>query len=199
MSRDRFGGRIAGAGSTSGVRVVIGHWPQSPLGSFTDVMVADARGHRTLLAPTADIAQYVSDTYDFDEVVQTDITFEASAQRWHLRSTPLTVRLTLGRRTALGMLLLPLPRRLAAAPALTLVTDPIARIALSGVRTRGTAGGGRREFYGAHDVREVTALSGTWQGTDLGQLAPVAPEPGFGFSSTPRRPSVTDVTTTIER
>lgn len=199
MIRDRFVGRIAGAGSTSGVRVVIGHWPQSPLGSFTDAMVADTRGHRTLVAPSAQVAEYIADTYEFDDVVQTPIAFDATDRTWHFHSEPLSARLALGRRTALGLLLRPLPRRLTAAPALTLITDPIARIALRGVRTRGTAGSGRREFYGAHDVREVTALSGTWLGADLGQLAPVTPEPDFGFSSTPRRPSVTDVTTTVER
>ena len=69
---------------------------------------------------------------------------------------------------------------------------------LPGVRTRGTAGGGRREYYGATDVHRVVALAGTWQGVDLGALAPVAPEPGFGFGSTPRTPSVTTVVTTIE-
>jgi hypothetical protein len=36
--RDRFHGRIAGVGSTSGIRVVIGPWAASPLGAFTDAM-----------------------------------------------------------------------------------------------------------------------------------------------------------------
>ena len=44
MRRDRFSGRIAGVGSGSGVRVVVGHWVDSPLGSFTDVMVAEPDG-----------------------------------------------------------------------------------------------------------------------------------------------------------
>jgi len=66
------------------------------------------------------------------------------------------------------------------------------------VRTRGTAGGGRREFYGATDAHRIVSAAGTWLGVDLGTLAPVAPEPGFGFGSTPRAPSVTAVVTTIE-
>lgn len=199
MTRDVFAGWISGAGSTSGVRVVIGHWPVSPFGSFADAMVADANGHRTLLAPTSDTAQYVSDTYVFDDVVETPIDFVAEPNRWRFESDPLSVRIEVGGRVALGLLLRPLPRRLAAAPALTVLTDPVARIVLRGVRTRGTAGDGRREFYGAHDVRQITALSGTWRGQDLGDLAPVDPPPDFGFSSTPRRPSVTEVTTTIDR
>ena len=41
-------------------------------------------------------------------------------------------------------------------------------------------------------------LSGTWQGMDLGSLAPVTPEPAFGFGSTPERPSVTAIVTTVD-
>ena len=50
--RDRFTGRIAGVGTTSGVRVVVGRWDQSPWGGFTDVMLAQPDGLRVLLAPS---------------------------------------------------------------------------------------------------------------------------------------------------
>lgn len=199
MIRERFHGQIGGTGSTSGVRVVIGHWPQSPFGSFTDAMVADSAGHRVLIAPTPEIAEYVSQTYQFDEVEVVGVRFDDSDNAWSFEGGPLSVRLGTGRRTLLGALLRPIPRAVSAAPVSTVLTDPIARIVLRGVRTRGTAGGGRREYYGAHDVRAITSLSGTWHGHDLGAVAPVEPPPDFGFSSTPRRPSVTDVTTTIDR
>ena len=75
----------------------------------------------------------------------------------------------------------------------------MARLVLRGVRTRGSAGRDRREWYGATSAHAVTALRGTWRGADLGTLAPVDPPCRFGFSSTPRRPSVTDVVTTVER
>lgn len=74
----------------------------------------------------------------------------------------------------------------------------MARVVLRGVRTRGTAWNSRREYYGATDLRRVTHLSGSWQGRDLGGLAPVGPEPGFGFGSTPQRPSVTSIVTTVD-
>jgi hypothetical protein len=77
------------------------------------------------------------------------------------------------------------------------VTDPVARSLLRGVRTRGSAAHGRREVYGATDHRAVTHLSGSWRGVDLGTLAPVSPDPGFGFASTPERPSVTTLVTTV--
>ena len=69
---------------------------------------------------------------------------------------------------------------------------------LRGVRTRGAALAGRREWYGATDVHAVTSLAGTYDGGDLGTLAPVDPPCRFGFSSTPRRPSVTTVVTTVD-
>ena len=80
----------------------------------------------------------------------------------------------------------------------TSLVDPVARIVLRGVRTRGTAGQGRREFYGATDLRSVLSAEGELDGIPLGELAPVDPPCRFGFSSTPRQPSVTTVVTTIE-
>lgn len=196
--RHRFSGHIAGVGSTSGVRVVVGHWPQSPLGSFTDVMVAEADGTRVLLAPDPDVADFVARTYDFDRVVIGPVTATVSAEHWHVEGPELVLDLELGRRTPLGRLLRLVPRRLATAPWWSGVTDPVARVVLRGVRTRGSAGHGRREFYGASDLHAVVAVRGRWRGDDLGTLAPVTPEPGFGFGSTPERPSVTAVTTTVE-
>jgi hypothetical protein len=70
---------------------------------------------------------------------------------------------------------------------------------MRGVRTRGTAGNDRREWYGATSVAAVTAIEGEWRGAGLGRLAPVDPPCRFGFSSTPKRPSVTSVVTTIDR
>ena len=196
--RDRFTGRIAGVGSTSGVRLVVGRWASSPWGSFADVMVEDASGHRVLLAPDGRIRDFVVATYRFDEVVVEPVRVTGSGE-WQVTTPSLDLTLVVGRRTALGRLLRAVPPRLATAPAWCAAVDPVARIALRGVRTRGTAGKGRREWYGATSVHEVTALSGRWRDVPLGALAPVDPPCRFGFSSTPRRPSVTSVVTTVER
>src|SRR6201999_524302 len=59
VSRVRFTGAIAGIGSTSGVRVVVGRWDDSPFGAFADVMVAEPDGTRVLLAPDAEVSEYV--------------------------------------------------------------------------------------------------------------------------------------------
>ena len=66
--RQRFRGRIAGIGSTSGTRVVVGRWLDTPFGPFADAMVETAAGHRVLLAPHRDAADFIRSTYTFDEV-----------------------------------------------------------------------------------------------------------------------------------
>ncbi|HYF72124.1 MAG TPA: hypothetical protein VD864_04850 [Nocardioides sp.] len=194
-TRSRFSGAIAGVGSTSGVRVVVGRWEESPFGPFVDAMVETAAGHRVLLAPSAEVGDFVASTYSFDEVRIESI----AVSGWDVESASLVLRLEVGGRTALGRVLRWVPRRLARSPAWCAVTDPVARVALRGVRTRGSAGNGRREWYGATDHHAVTALAGAFDGGDLGRLAPVSPPPRFGFSSTPPRPSVTTVVTTVGR
>ena len=96
------------------------------------------------------------------------------------------------------MLLRAVPAPVAESPAWCALVDPVARVLLRGVRTRGTARVGRREWYGATDSHAVLGLAGTFDGADLGALAAVDPPCRFGFSSTPTRPSVTTVVTTVE-
>lgn len=192
--RSRFRGEIAGLGTTSGVRVVVGRWAESPYGAFVDVMLETPSGHRVLLAPSEEVAEFVASTYEFDEVRVEPIALDG----WNLSSASLTLSLTVGARTGLGRLVGLVPSALAESPAWCRVTDPVARVVLRGVRTRGSAGGGRREWYGATDVRRLEAAAGTFDGLDLGALAPVDPAPDFGFSSTPERPCVTTLVTTVE-
>jgi hypothetical protein len=89
------------------------------------------------------------------------------------------------------------PERVATSPGWCRVTDPLARLVLEGVRTRGSGSDGRFETYGATDHHAIDAMRGSWRGRDLGPLAPLLPEPGFGFGSTPPRPSVTTLVTTV--
>lgn len=196
--RQRFSGAIAGTGSTSGVRVVVGHWHDTPLGAFSDAMVETADGHRVLVAPHAEAADFIAATYTFDEVRLEDITVVETPSRWQVRSPSLRLDLSIGWRTALGVLLRGVPDAVATSPAWCTLTDPVARVALRGVRTRGSAGNGRREWYGATDARAVTATAGAFEGLDVGTIAPVDPPCRFGFSSTPRRPCVTSVVTTVD-
>ncbi len=196
-TRHRFTGQIAGVGSTSGTRVVVGRWLHSPFGAFADAMVETASGHRVLLAPSEEVTDYVRSTYVFDEVRIEAVTVTVEGSRWQVRSPSLDLDLVTGGRLPLGHLLRGIPRAVATHPAWAVLCDPVARVLLRGVRTRGAAVGDRREFYGATDTRAVRTASGRFDDVALGALAAVDPPCRFGFSSTPRRPSVTDVVTTV--
>ncbi|MFF3483114.1 hypothetical protein ACFYXC_07515 [Streptomyces sp. NPDC002701] len=185
-------------GTSSGTRLVLGHWQRSPFGAFSDVMLERADGERLLLAPAREVADFISDTYTFDAVRVVPVGVSVTGTTWTVTAGPLDLCFTTGRRQLLGLVLRAVPGALARRPAWSTVTDPLARLLLSGVRTRGSAGGGRREWYGAQDLLPIRTVSGALESTDLGMLAPVEPPVRFGFGSTPPRPAVTRVTTTVE-
>ena len=194
---DRFDGFIAGLGTSAGLRVVVGHWPSSPFGAFTDVMVERPDGHRMLLAPTEQVAEFVAGTYTFDEVCRVAVDAAVAGDRWTVRAGPLDLTFTAGRRTALGALLRAVPGRLATNPRWITAVDVVARRVLAGVRTRGSAGQGRREYYAARDLHRITGARVAWDGVDQGGLTPVDPPVRFGFGSTPRAPSLVRVITLV--
>ena len=136
---ERFHGRILGAGSSSGLRLVVGDWWDSPLGAFTDVMVATHDDRRVLLAPDHRVAQYVAATYSFDEVRVCPVILQADDAAWRLDAGPLRCTIGLGARTAIGLLLRPVPERMGRSRAFEHLADPIARRLLPGVRTVGSS------------------------------------------------------------
>ncbi|WP_037931685.1 hypothetical protein [Streptomyces sp. SPB78] len=195
--RLRFDGWIAGLGTASGTRLVLGHWPRSPFGPFSDVMVAFPDGRRVLLAPRADVAEFVAATYRFEEVRVVPVDVVRDGRAWSVTAGPLRLRLRAGHRTPLGAVLRAVPLRLATHPAWARLTDLPARL-LPGVRTYGTAGNGRREWYAAHDMWGLAAAGARWDGADLGRPGPLAPPPHFGFEQTPRWPCLVRVVSTVE-
>ena len=196
---ETFVGEICGFGTASGHRVVVGRWPVSPFGSFADVMHEAPDGVRTLLAPTQEVADFVSETYVFDAVRIVPVTAERTPGQLHVEADALVADIALGSRSTVGWLLRAVPGPVARSRAWCTAIDPIARIAMRGVRTRGTAGNGRREWYGATDQHRIADVAAALAGEDLGALADVWPPVRFGFSSTPRAPSLVRVTTTIRR
>ncbi|MCU1388567.1 MAG: hypothetical protein JWL72_1905 [Ilumatobacteraceae bacterium] len=195
--RSRFTGEICGFGTASGHRVIVGRWVESPLGAFTDVMHEAPDGFRMLLAPNAAVAEFVSATYTFDEIRILPVISVRTADGLHLDAGTIVADVEFGGRTATGWLLRCVPRPLARAPWWCTAIDPVARVVMRGVRTRGTAGNGRREFYGATDAHRVESVACRIAGADAGALADVWPPVRFGFGSTPRVPMVVAVTTTI--
>ena len=197
--RYRFSGRIAGFGTSAGVRIVIGVWTQSPFGSFTDVMIQTREDVRVLLAPDDEIAEFVSSTYSFDRVVTGPVTAQAYEDRMTIAATELAVSVEIGRPAPVDRLLRLVPAPLATAPWWLRLIDPIASRMVPGVHTAGAARAGSREYYGVLRSRHLTAVTGRYAGQDLGTLAPLHPPVQFGFSSAPASPQIVSVTTTIER
>jgi hypothetical protein len=197
-TRVQFDGWILGLGTRTGTRVVLGHWPRSPLGPVSDVMVERPDGHRVLLAPAAAVAEFVAATYTFDEVRLVPVTVDRPDDRtWTVAAGPLALRVRTGSRPPLGRLLHAVPARLARTPAWVRLLDLPARLT-TGLRTTGSAGNGRTEWYGVQDLHRVTAVEAAWEGEPLGALAPVRPPVTFGFGSVPPEPSVVRVTTTVQ-
>jgi hypothetical protein len=193
-----FTGYIASLGTATAVRMVIGSWLESPFGRFADVMVETADGRRTLLAPSQDIAEFVSATYTFDHIEIGPVSVEHSPDGLTVAAPQLDVTGQLGAPAPFDSLLRLVPPRLATAPLWLRGIDPVASRLIPGVRTAGTAGNGRREYYGVRRSRLITAVDGTFRGVDVGGLAPLDPPVRFGFSSAPRTPQMVSVTTTID-
>lgn len=191
-----FTGHIAGLGTTSGVRIVVGVWSTSPFGVFADVMVENATGHRTLLAPTQTIADFVASTYSFDEVRIEPVSVHRG-QEWSVHTPSLQLRFTPGRRLWIAPFLILVPPPLRRSPTWARLCNPVAMAVLPGVRTYGSAGGGRTEWYAATDIRRLVRTGATWDGAELGRLAQVKPPVRFGFASSPAQPTVTALTSYV--
>jgi hypothetical protein len=191
-------GVIAGLGTQSGVRVVVGHWPRSPFGPVSDVMIEKPDGHRLLVAPTRAVARFIATTYAFDEVRVAPVTVIPADEVWTVSAGPLELRFRVGRRGWLGLLLRSVPAPLARLPAWIAAVDVPARLVLPGVRTRGSAGAGRRQWYAARDLRPIVEITACLDGHDPGPLAAVNPPVRFGFGSTPRTPALVRVTTIVD-
>jgi hypothetical protein len=192
-----FDGHIAGIGTVSGLRAVVGIWHRSPFGAFSDVMVQQPSGHRLLLAPTAEVAGFISDTYSFDEVRVLDVSAVLADGALTVDAGPLTIKAGIGARTLLGTALQAVPRQLAVHPRWLGAIGPLAALTAPGTRTSGTAGNGKREYYGVTDLHHLTSAVVRWEGADAGRLADIRPPVTFGFSSVPPRPTLARVRTTV--
>ncbi|MEV7397234.1 hypothetical protein [Aeromicrobium sp. NPDC092404] len=191
-----FTGHIAGLGTSSGVRLVVGVWDESPFGPFADVMVEDASGRRTLLAARQAVADFVSSVYAFDDVRVEPVSVE-QGDEWSVHTRSLQLRFTPGPRLWVAPLLGLVPPGLRRTETWAKMCSPVAGLVMPGVRTHGSAGNGRTEWYAAKDVRRLVDARATWEGEELGALCPVEPPVHFGFASSPATPTLTALTSYV--
>lgn len=192
-----FVGHIAGLGTTSGTRIVVGSWQDSPFGTFTDAMVEDQAGRRTLIAPRADIADFVASTYSFDDVRIEPVSVQRGTE-WSVHTRSLQARFTPGRRHWVSAPLAIVPGQVRRRSLWARACNPVAGLVMPGVRTYGSAGDGRLEWYAATQVRRLSHARATWEGEELGDLAPVSPPVRFGFASAPAAPTLTALTSYVQ-
>ena len=198
MKTLRFDGWICGFGTPSGHRFVTGVWARSPFGTFADIMWEQPDGTRVLLAPTEQTRDFVAATYRFDQTVVTPVYFNQVGETWTVRADPISLSITPGRRDVIGGLLSLVPGPLRKARAWAALADyPASRI-LPGVRTRGIAPGGNRQWYCAQDHRPLSRGRAWLHADSLGAAQPIDPPVTFGFSSAPSAPAWVRVVTYVE-
>ena len=163
-------------------------------------MWATAGGERRLVAPTQEVAAFVSAVYRFDRTEVTPLeadlcvqATQAGLEEWHLRVAAPDLGLELSLRAGAGWRI-PFPR-----PAwfTRWVEAPVAR-RLLGVRPYGVSPTGVAEWYRADAYRPVVAGEASLAGRDLGPVGALDPPVSFGFSEPPRRPSMVSVRPLLE-
>lgn len=183
-------GTISSAAFASGDQFVIGHWSQSPLGPFCDIMWLDANDTRTLIASSRSAARFITNTYEFDHVMVASVDVKNEGATMSAWTDKLEIQISGGRRR-------PVPIR----RPLTLtryVEAPVAR-RLMGVETYGLSPTGTREWYQTYGWRWARTATARHGDEDLGELVEVTRPMNVGFSNPPKRPSIVSVTVTIER
>lgn len=191
-----FTGHIAGLGTSSGVRIVVGAWDESPFGPFADVMVEDTSGHRTLVAARKSVADFIASTYAFDEVRIEPVSVERG-EEWSVHTRSLQLRFTPGERLWVAPLLGLVPSPVRRSATWARVCNPVAGRVMPGVRTYGSAGNGKVEWYAASDIHRLVDARATWDGEELGELGSVEPPVRFGVASAPATPSLTALTSYV--
>ncbi len=188
---DRFfelDGVIGAAGFASGDRVVIGHWHDSPIGPFDDVMWAEADGWRTLFVADERSKSFITAVYQFDSVIVAPtlvVRFSPEARHPLLEAEWPDAQLEFHVGKAA-----PFPPR----PAWVTrrIEGPIAKKTMN-VDTYGVSPTGVYEWYRTRKLRRILGGWGIVAGRDLGEVGPPSEATGFGFSEPPPFASVTEI------
>ena len=188
MEEIRIEGFISSIGFSDGNRFVIGHWKESPIGEFGDIMWGTPEGEKILIAGNEQVANFVSAIYNFDQIQIKELDTSSDGKRTVANTTDLKIDITGGKLSGV----LP-PRPLAFTK---FIENPFASL-LMGVRTYGMSSRGVEEWYQAKKWRWVKDGNVEVSGSPL-QFRSKFTEPLLvGFSEPPRKSAIVEINVTI--
>ena len=187
-SLDIFQGRITSSGFQTGDRIVVGAWNSSPFGKFTDIMWAKPDGVRVLIAPSQDVADYVTEMYSFDEVLIENIVTNEEGRNLKVECDSMQLDFSWKKGFAI-----PFKRSLLFIATVELF---FAKLIFS-TRTYGLTRNNRQEWYAIDRVSNLSSALATINGQNVGEMAPMNEACKFGFSEAPKKPSSCEVRTHI--
>ena len=177
---DIFTGRITSSGFSSGDRIVIGDWKDSPFGSFTNIMWAKSNGSRILLSPRENLAEYVSSLYSFEEVKITPIEVKRNNREISVKAGNLEVKMA-------WSLAFPIP--IWRPKWFISVFENAIATRFFNTSTFGMTRNGRREWYSIRGISKVIHGECIIDGVNIGQSKNFEIDACFGFSEPPKWPS----------
>ena len=91
MEEIRIEGFISSIGFSDGNRFVIGHWKESPIGEFGDIMWGTPEGETILIAGNEQVANFVSAIYNFDQIQIKELDTSSNGKRTVANTTDLKI------------------------------------------------------------------------------------------------------------
>jgi uncharacterized membrane protein len=185
---DVFKGRITSSGFSSGDRIVVGAWNESPFGEFTDIMWAKPDGQRVLIAPNQEVADYVDAMYSFDQIEIQDINIKHGENNLSVDCNSMKLEFEWNRGFRI-----PFKRSLFFIATVELFFAKL----FFGTRTHGVTKNHRKEWYAIDRVSKITNAEALISGQNLGRMSSMSEPCKFGFSEAPKKPSSCEVRTHI--
>lgn len=187
---DIFEGRITSCGFSSGDRIVIGTWINTPFGSFSDIMWAKPDGTKVLIAPNQKIANYISSLYDFDIIKIEELDIESDENMMKIETKDLNCHFEWSR----GVSFLIKKRPLWFVASIEYFFGWL----IFGTKTYGKTKNGKKEWYAVDRLSRLTLADVEFNGKNLGKQTKFHPKANFGFSDPPKMPCSALVRSHIE-
>lgn len=187
---DVFSGRITSSSFSTGDVIVVGYWKKSPFGEFCDIMWSKPDGTNVLIAPTTEVANYVSEMYDFDEIITTDIEARIIEKNITINTNLMQLDFDMGSGVSHPLFMRPLWF-------VATIEYFVGKI-IFGTKTHGTANNGKEEWYVVDRYDGIKQGRAIVDGIDLGDSCKRTRSAKFGFSEAPIRPASVKVRTFIK-